>query len=82
MRRMPRLAKVLADQAYRAEALAAWIKENCRWALETSGDADEWAAGLGTATTTPRRIDPPASDAYSWDRTAGIVSGVLEQMLL
>jgi putative transposase len=35
--RMPRLAKVLADQAYRAEALAAWIEGNCRWALETSG---------------------------------------------
>ena len=36
-RRMPRLAKVLADRAYRAEALAAWIEGNCRWALETSG---------------------------------------------
>lgn len=35
--RLPRLAKVLADQAYRAEALAAWIEGNCRWALETSG---------------------------------------------
>jgi putative transposase len=36
-RRMPRLAKVLADQAYRAEALAAWIEGHCRWRLETSG---------------------------------------------
>ena len=35
--RLPRLAEVLADQAYRAEALAAWIEGNCRWALETSG---------------------------------------------
>jgi putative transposase len=36
-RGMPRLAKVLADQAYRAAALAAWIKEHCRWQLETTG---------------------------------------------
>ena len=36
-RRMPRLAKVLADQAYRASALAAWIKEHCSWQLETTG---------------------------------------------
>ena len=36
-RRMPRLAKVLADSAYRAEALAEWIKEHCLWRLETSG---------------------------------------------
>lgn len=35
---MPRLAKVLADKAYRAKKLAAWIKENCcRWLLETTG---------------------------------------------
>jgi putative transposase len=34
---MPRLAKVLADTAYRAKALAAWIKGHCRWRLETSG---------------------------------------------
>ena len=36
-RRMPRLAVVLADHAYRAKALAAWIKGHCRWRLETSG---------------------------------------------
>lgn len=36
-RGMPRLAKVLADQGYRALALAEWIKGNCRWQLETSG---------------------------------------------
>jgi len=36
-RRMPRLAKVMADQAYRVVALAAWIKEHCRWHLETTG---------------------------------------------
>ena len=35
---MPRLAKVLADKAYRAKKLAAWIKGNCcRWLLETTG---------------------------------------------
>jgi putative transposase len=36
-RGMPRLAKVLAGQGYRALALAEWIKGNCRWQLETSG---------------------------------------------
>lgn len=36
-RTMPRLAKVLGDHAYRALALGAWIKEHCRWRLETSG---------------------------------------------
>jgi putative transposase len=35
--RMPRLSKVLADQAYRASALAVWIKEHCPWQLETTG---------------------------------------------
>ena len=35
---MPRLAKVLADTAYRARRLAAWMKRTCcRWPLETSG---------------------------------------------
>jgi putative transposase len=34
---LPRLSKVLGDHAYRASALAAWIKEHCRWGLETSG---------------------------------------------
>jgi len=38
-RRMPRLAKVLADRAYRAEALAEWIKGHCRWHLEDVGQA-------------------------------------------
>jgi putative transposase len=36
-RGMPRLAKVLADSAYRAAALAAWIEGHCRWQLETTG---------------------------------------------
>ena len=31
---MPRLAKVWADSAYRAEALAEWIMSNARWVLE------------------------------------------------
>lgn len=31
---MPRLAKVWADSAYRAEALAEWIKKNARWVLD------------------------------------------------
>lgn len=31
---LPRLAKVWADSAYRADALAAWIKANARWMLE------------------------------------------------
>jgi putative transposase len=33
-KKLPRLAKVWADSAYRADALAAWIKANARWVLE------------------------------------------------
>jgi putative transposase len=33
-RLLPRLAKVWADAAYRAEALAAWIKKSASWVLE------------------------------------------------
>ena len=31
---LPRLAKVWADSAYRAEALAVWVKAHCRWVVE------------------------------------------------
>ncbi len=31
---LPRLAKVWADSAYRAEALAAWVAANARWVVE------------------------------------------------
>ena len=31
---LPRLAKVWADSAYRAEALAVWVKAHCRWVIE------------------------------------------------
>ena len=31
---LPRLAKVWADSAYRAEALAAWVGANARWVVE------------------------------------------------
>src|SRR3954469_25265483 len=33
-KRLPRLAKVLADQAYRVVALTEWIEAHCRWRLE------------------------------------------------
>lgn len=50
------------------------------WALESWRDAGEWAAALTNASTLPRRVSPPAS-AHDWDRTAGIISGVLEGAL-
>jgi len=31
---LPRLTKVWADSAYRVDALAAWVKRNCRWVIE------------------------------------------------
>jgi putative transposase len=31
---LPRLAKVWADSAYRAAALAEWVKKNCQWVVE------------------------------------------------
>lgn len=50
------------------------------WALETSQDALEWGTALTTAVTASRRVDPPVG-IYNWDRTAAIVSDVLEQEL-
>ncbi|WP_127818195.1 glycosyltransferase [Microbacterium sp. CPCC 204701] len=49
------------------------------WAMESSADAEEWAAALVAAAGKRRRVNPPAPAAYDWDRTAGIVSNVLEQ---
>lgn len=49
--------------------------------LETSRDAEEWAAALVAAAGERRRVDPPPPGAYDWDRTAGVVSDVLEQLL-
>jgi putative transposase len=33
-KKLPRLARVWADSAYRVGALAEWIKTNCRWVLD------------------------------------------------
>ncbi|MFT4214588.1 MAG: glycosyltransferase [Microbacterium sp.] len=48
-------------------------------ALESPRDAEEWASALAAAASSPRRVDPPAT--ADWNRTAGIVSDVLEQAL-
>lgn len=50
------------------------------WALESWSDAEEWASALTTASSSSRRVSPPAG-AHDWDRTAGIISGVLEDAL-
>lgn len=50
------------------------------WAVESSTDAEAWAAALVAAVDTPRRVASPAG-AYDWDRTASTVSDVLEQGL-
>ncbi|GAA3906671.1 glycosyltransferase family 4 protein [Microbacterium invictum] len=47
------------------------------WALGSAMDAGEWAAALTEADAAPRRVEPPHG-VYDWDRTAGVVSGVLE----
>ena len=36
-RRLPRLAVVWADSAYRAKALVAWVEAHCRWVVEAVG---------------------------------------------
>ncbi len=36
-KRLPRLAVVWADSAYRAKALAAWVEAHCRWVVEAVG---------------------------------------------
>lgn len=47
------------------------------WALQSWRDAEEWAAAFETAVDSPRRVDPPQG-AHDWDRTAAIVSAVLD----
>lgn len=62
------------------EAVAEVVGER-GWGLATSGDEGEWAAALVAAAGERRRVDSPVPAAYDWDRTAGIVSDVLEQRL-
>ncbi|WP_336645777.1 glycosyltransferase family 4 protein [Microbacterium sp. USHLN186] len=50
------------------------------WALDSSGDAEEWAAALTVATESSSRVSPP-SGAHDWDRTARIISDALERAL-
>jgi glycosyltransferase involved in cell wall biosynthesis len=49
-------------------------------AIDDADDADEWAAALTAAAASPRRVAPPSEGRYDWARTAGIVSGVLEEL--
>lgn len=48
------------------------------WALESWRDAEEWGDALTVAATSRRRVAPPVN-AHDWDRTARIVSDVLER---
>ncbi|MDT0156413.1 glycosyltransferase family 1 protein [Microbacterium sp. ARD32] len=50
------------------------------WALDSATDAEEWAAALTLASASRRRVEPPHG-AHDWDRTAGIISDVLEGAL-
>lgn len=47
------------------------------WALESWRDAQEWAGAMSEASSSRRRVSPPVN-AHDWDRTADIISGVLE----
>jgi glycosyltransferase involved in cell wall biosynthesis len=58
------------------EAVAEIVGDRGR-AMETWQDASEWAAALSEAVSAPRPVDPPLG-AHDWDRTAGIISDVLE----
>lgn len=48
--------------------------------LESWRDAEEWADAMTAAAASPRRVSPPAS-AHDWNRTARVVSDVLERGL-
>ncbi len=48
-------------------------------ALCSGMDAEEWADAMTVAVAAGRRVDPPVG--YDWDRTAGIVSDVLEESI-
>lgn len=50
------------------------------WALESAADAADWAAALNAAVEARRRVTPPVG-AHDWNRTAAVISDVLEQTL-
>lgn len=50
------------------------------WALDSAKDAGEWATAIALAAHAPGRVEPPGG-AHDWDRTASIVSDVLEEAL-
>ena len=51
------------------------------WAVAAAHDVEEWADVLQAAAGAGRRVAPPADGEYDWNRTAGIVSDVLERTL-
>lgn len=57
-------------------AAVAEIAGDRGWALESSKDAEEWAAVLTVATAGRRRVEPPAG-AHDWGRVAAVVTDVL-----
>lgn len=63
---------------WRGCAAVAEIVGDRGWAVESARDAGEWGDALEQAVRAGRRVTPPG-DAHDWDRTAAIVSGVLEQ---
>lgn len=50
------------------------------WSLESAHDAAAWAAAMMDAAEARRRVAPPAGQ-FNWERTAEIVSDVLEESL-
>jgi len=50
-------------------------------AMHSARDAEEWAIAMRDAAHRPRRVPPPPREMYDWDRTAAIVSDVLEEAL-
>lgn len=50
------------------------------WAVDSATDARHWAETLTLATGSSRRVSPPV-DAHDWNRTAGVISDVLERSL-
>ncbi|RZI95833.1 MAG: glycosyltransferase family 1 protein [Microbacterium sp.] len=48
-------------------------------AVDDAADVRAWATAIGRLVAEPRRVEPPAPDAYSWDRTAASVRRVLQE---
>jgi glycosyltransferase involved in cell wall biosynthesis len=52
------------------------------YGVDSAHDPEEWASAILAALHENRRVEPPEPGAYSWDRTAAVVSEILRKALV